>query len=50
MALAAENIAKSSRGVRRRDDGIIVHFDPYAPEMMEKYGRPGETNDEGFNP
>ena len=32
-----------------RQDGIIVHFDPFAPEMVEKYGRPGETDNEGFN-
>lgn len=51
MALASErNLVSSASGVRRRADGVIVHFDPYAPEMMEKYGRPGETDDEGFNP
>ena len=52
MALAYERdlIRSSSNGIRRRADGIIVHFDPYSEEMMEKYGRPGETNDEGFNP
>jgi hypothetical protein len=25
-------------------------FDPYDPEMMAKYGAPGATDEEGFNP
>ena len=27
-----------------------MNYDPYHPEMMEKYGAPGETDNEGFNP
>jgi ankyrin repeat protein len=34
----------------RRADGIIMGYDPYAPEMVNKYGRPGQTDNEGFNP
>ena len=25
-------------------------YDPYSPEMVAKYGAPGQTDDEGFNP
>jgi hypothetical protein len=35
---------------RRESDGLIISYDPYAPEMIEKYGAPGETDNEGFNP
>ena len=33
-----------------RRDGLKINYDPYAPEMVEKYGAPGMTDDEGFNP
>eukprot|EP00873_Tetraselmis_striata_P011373 jgi/Tetstr1/431637/TSEL_021167.t1 len=33
-----------------RADGVRITHDPYAPEMIEKYGRPGETDNEGFDP
>lgn len=33
-----------------RKDGLKINYDPYAPEMVEKYGAPGMTDDEGFNP
>ena len=33
-----------------RKDGVRITHDPYAKGMSEKYGRPGETDDEGFNP
>ena len=36
--------------VNRRADGIIMNYDPYHPEMIAKYGAPGETDNEGFNP
>merc|ERR1719331_488222 len=36
--------------VRRREDGIVIQHDPYAPGMMEQYGMPGATDDEGFDP
>lgn len=29
-----------------RADGVRITHDPYAPEMIEKYGRPGETDNE----
>ncbi len=33
-----------------RSDGVRVDFDPYAPGMAEKYGLPGSTDPEGFDP
>eukprot|EP00193_Tetraselmis_chui_P003142 CAMPEP_0177755452 /NCGR_PEP_ID=MMETSP0491_2-20121128/2574_1 /TAXON_ID=63592 /ORGANISM="Tetraselmis chuii, Strain PLY429" /LENGTH=227 /DNA_ID=CAMNT_0019270951 /DNA_START=261 /DNA_END=942 /DNA_ORIENTATION=+ len=33
-----------------RDDGVRIVHDPYAPGMVEKYGRPGDTDNEGFDP
>lgn len=33
-----------------RSDGVRIAHDPYAPGMAEKYGLPGQTNPEGFDP
>lgn len=33
-----------------RADGVRILHDPFHPEMKEKYGAPGETDSEGFNP
>merc|ERR1711998_64187 len=33
-----------------RADGVRITHDPHAPGMAEKYGRPGETDNEGFDP
>jgi len=33
-----------------RADGVRISHDPYAPGMAEKYGMPGKTDDEGFDP
>jgi hypothetical protein len=33
-----------------RHDGVRITHDPYAPGMSEKYGRPGKTDREGFDP
>jgi len=33
-----------------RKDGVRITHDPYAKGMAEKYGRPGSTDDEGFDP
>ena len=33
-----------------RADGVRITHDPYAPEMVEKYGAPGKTDSEGFDP
>ena len=34
----------------KRADGLNMGYDPYSPEMGAKYGAPGQTDDEGFNP
>ena len=33
-----------------RADGVTMGYDPYEPRTMEKYGAPGKTDQEGFNP
>ena len=33
-----------------RSDGVKITHDPYSPEMAEKYGLPGKTDREGFDP
>jgi hypothetical protein len=33
-----------------RADGVRITHDPYAPGMADKYGLPGETNPDGFDP
>ena len=33
-----------------RHDGVRILHDPYAPAMLEKYGAPGQTDGEGFDP
>ncbi len=33
-----------------RPDGVRIAYDPFAPGMAEKYGRPGHTDQEGFDP
>merc|ERR1719474_742911 len=33
-----------------RADGVRITHDPYHPSMAEKYGLPGETDSEGFDP
>lgn len=33
-----------------RKDGVRITFDPYAPGIAEKYGLPGRTDSDGFDP
>jgi len=33
-----------------RADGVRIDFDPYAPGIAEKYGLPGNTDSDGFDP
>jgi len=35
---------------RYRSDGVRITHDPFAPGMAEKYGAPGKTDSEGFDP
>ena len=32
-------------GEQRREDGVRIVHDPYAPGMAEQYGMPGETGE-----
>lgn len=34
----------------RRADGVRIAHDPFAPGVAEKYGTPGKTDKEGFDP
>mmetsp|Transcript_255 Transcript_255/g.393 ORF Transcript_255/g.393 Transcript_255/m.393 type:complete len:364 (-) Transcript_255:138-1229(-) len=42
--------APRAMGEYYRHDGVRITHDPYAPGMAEKYGRPGQTDNEGFDP
>jgi len=33
-----------------RSDGVRMDFNPYSPGMAEKYGLPGSTDNDGFDP
>ena len=54
FSLVCQNIAmsasKDSSGEYYRKDGVRITHDPYCPEMAEKYGLPGNTDREGFDP
>eukprot|EP00240_Pyramimonas_obovata_P013999 CAMPEP_0118922154 /NCGR_PEP_ID=MMETSP1169-20130426/1177_1 /TAXON_ID=36882 /ORGANISM="Pyramimonas obovata, Strain CCMP722" /LENGTH=211 /DNA_ID=CAMNT_0006862983 /DNA_START=167 /DNA_END=802 /DNA_ORIENTATION=+ len=39
-----------SRAAYYRQDGVRITHDPYAAGMTEKYGAPGQTDSEGFDP
>lgn len=43
-------MSMSENSIYVRSDGLTISYDPYAPEMIEKYGAPGATDSEGFNP
>jgi hypothetical protein len=34
----------------RKSDGVRIAHDPFAAGMAERYGRPGQTDSEGFDP
>jgi len=42
--------AFASMAPQYRADGVRITHDPYAPGMAEKYGAPGATDSEGFDP
>lgn len=50
LALFACVVRTSFAGMRRSSDGLRMDYNPFAKEMVEKYGAPGKTDDEGFNP
>ena len=49
---AFRSVSKSSTRMpaHYRHDGVRIQHDPYSPGMAEKYGTPGNTDDEGFDP
>lgn len=47
---AAKDISDDGCGDRYRPDGVRINYDPYAPGVAERYGLPGGTDSEGFNP
>ena len=51
-ALAAGTLlrAMSVKPALLRPDGVRIAYDPFAPGMAEKYGLPGATDNEGFDP
>ena len=50
LILCALAVVVMSSGERYRKDGVRIQHDTYAPGMAEKYGREGETDNEGFDP
>lgn len=42
--------SSSSAAALYRADGVRINHDPHAPGMAEKYGLPGATDNEGFDP
>jgi len=47
--LSSASAVMSTKDLYRKD-GVRITHDPYAPGMMEKYGAPGQTDSEGFDP
>jgi hypothetical protein len=50
MTMSAAQNNDSDQNEYYRADGVRIDFDPYAPGMAEKYGLPGNTDPEGFDP
>lgn len=50
VCLCASSTSRTAMGEYRRADGVAITHDPYAPGMAEKYGMPGKTDQEGFDP
>jgi len=42
--------AQQQQEYYRRTDGVRITHDPYQPGIAEKYGLPGSTDPEGFDP
>ncbi|KAJ1490032.1 hypothetical protein T484DRAFT_1778387 [Baffinella frigidus] len=49
-ALSCSATAGGAADAMRRKNGVIITYDPYAPGMADKYGAPGKTDSEGFDP
>ena len=47
---ALRSVAMARNGEYYRADGVRITHNPNAPGMAEKYGAPGRTDEEGFDP
>jgi len=43
-------VSQRDMATHYRKDGVRITHDPYAPGMADKYGTPGKTDNEGFDP
>ena len=51
VVAAAEERARAGDAMElRRADGVRIGYDPYDPRIAARYGLPGQTDDEGFDP
>lgn len=50
LLLLNSTMSSSARDVCYRSDGVRITHDPFAPGMAAKYGLPGKTDREGFDP
>ena len=50
MSTAGAAGSVAADGSYYRHDGVRITHDPYAPGMASKYGMPGKTDREGFDP
>lgn len=50
MSTSATAASSRDNGEYYRPDGVRITHDPYAPGMAEKYGLPGSTDRDGFDP
>lgn len=50
LPLLVRGMASPPASALYRADGVRILHDPHAPGMAEKYGRPGATDGDGFDP
>lgn len=50
VLLLADKRGMATTSALYRADGVKITHDPYAEGMAEKYGLPGATDSEGFDP
>ena len=49
LSIVSANMSSETKEYYRAD-GVRISHDPYAPGMAERYGLPGSTDSEGFDP
>lgn len=50
MLVSSASMVATAQKDYYRQDGVRIAHDPFAPGMAEKYGMPGATDNEGFDP